>query len=321
MNQNIKIRHTTDKDINGIRELFKICFGKELSQEEWNWKYRDSHLGSSSMITEYNDKIIAHYGGFRIRLYSKGEIFNGYQGCDVMTHPEYRARLFTKKVVVVKLAEAFYEANPMDFIFGFPSEKHGKLMKLQLGFEPYSFISVLSKDIKSINKDKKNYYKFNFGWESLRSKDIDRLWEEYKDSFELSLYKDSSYIFWRYKKHPTKRYEIIAVFSGLLKRRLKTLIIFTINNDEMLILDFLLSTKTDILKIFSDLERIAIQRRIKKIRLWVNPLEKIYNLLKDYGYIEERGFPYSIRVFRNSSLLPDYFMKNYCYRAGDYDAS
>ncbi len=319
MHKNITIRQTTEKDINGIRDLFKTCFAKELSQEEWIWKYKDSYLGSSSMVAEDNGKIIAHYGGFRIKLYSKGKIFNGFQGCDVMTHPEYRARLFTKKVVIVKLAEAFYEANPMDFIFGFPSERHGKLMKLQLGWEPYNFIFILSKDVEPVSKN--NYYNFTFGWESLNDKDVDRFWEENKDSFELSFYKDSGYIFWRYQKHPARRYEILSIFGGLLRKKLNTLIIYTVNQEEMLILDFLVSTKIDILRIFSDLERIAAQRGIKRLRLWINPIEKIYSLLKGYGYVEEKGFPYSIRVFKDSNLSPDFFMKNYCYRAGDYDAS
>ncbi|MBE0427330.1 MAG: GNAT family N-acetyltransferase [Nitrospirae bacterium] len=321
MHCNIKIRPSAEPDEEGIRELFRICFGKELSHEEWLWKYKKLYPGSSSIVAEDSGKIIAHYGGFKMQFYSKGRIFSGYQGCDVMTHPGYRAKFFTKKGITVKTAGAFYEANPAEFIFGFPSERHGRLMTLQLGWEPYRFVSVLYKDINVFSDTKDNFFRFKSGWEFLKSKEMDRLWEDCKDLFNMTVYKESRYILWRYKENPSKKYEVLMMSEGLIRKRLKALVIFNINNKEMLILDFFVSKDVNELKVFLNLENIAAQKGLHKIRLWINPVEKLYQGLKDAGYREEKGIPYSIKVFNRSDLPPDFFMNNYCYKPGDYDAA
>lgn len=315
----INIRSSTEHDEEGIRILFKTCFGKELSHDEWLWKYKHSYLGSSSVVAEDNGNIVAHYGGFRMQFYFSGKTLNAYQGCDVMTHPKYRARLFTKRGIVVKIAEAFYEANPMEFIFGFPSERHGKLMQLQLGWEPYKFISVLTKEvgdsaaIKNIN--------YRPGWEFFKSELMDTLWSTCRDKYSLTIVKDSKYIMWRFRDNPSKKYEILTFYSGFLRRKLNAIAIFFIQNDELFLCDLFSLKSEDDTIIFSSLEHFAKERNLKRIRLWINPLEKIYDDLRQLGYHKEQGIPYSVRGFKGSNITPEFFMKNYCYKMGDYDAA
>lgn len=314
----INIRPSTEHDEEGIRTLFKICFGKELSHDEWLWKYKHSYLGSSSVIAEDNGNIVAHYGGFRMHFYFSGKTLNAYQGCDVMTHPKYRARLFTKRGIVVKIAEAFYDANPMEFIFGFPSERHGKLMQLQLEWMPYQFISVLAKDEQDFITDKCISYRP--GWEFFKSDMMDALWNICKERYPLTIFKDSKYIKWRFRDNPSKKYEILTFYSGFLRRKLNAMAIFFIQNDELFLCDLFSLKIEDDTMIFSSLEHFAKQRNLKRITLWMNPLEKIYDDLRQLGYHEEQGIPYSVRGFKGSKITPEFFMKNYCYKMGDYDA-
>jgi hypothetical protein len=315
----INIRPSTEQDEEGIRTLFKTCFGKELSHEEWLWKYKRSYLGSSSVVAEDNENIVAHYGGFKMQFYSRGNTLNAYQGCDVMTHPKYRARLFTKRGIVVKIADAFYKANPMEFIFGFPSERHGRLMQLQLGWAPYQFISVLMKDERDFMTDKRIRYRI--GWEFFKSDGMNLLWDECKDRYPLTIFKDSKYIIWRFRDNPSRKYEILTVSGGFLRRRPNALAIFFIQNEEIFLCDFFSLKSEDTAVIFSSLEHFAKERGLRRIRLWVNPLEKIYNVLRQLGYREEQGIPYSVRGFEGSTITPEFFMKNYCYGMGDYDAA
>jgi len=316
----MEIRPVRESDEKGIRVLFKICFNKELSYEEWLWKYKGSYLGSSSFIAEHDGRIIAHYGGFKMRFYSKGNFFDAWQGCDVMTHPEYRARLFVKKGVIVKTAEAFYLANPLEFIFGFPSERHGRLMTLQLKFEKHRFINVMKKDRDNFKTYRNPFLRVETGWNRISPDEIDNLWLRAKDSYALSIEKDSRYILWRYRDNPQRKYEIIT-FRGFLKKDLKAYVIIRIDNDELNIFDFLVSREVDFMNTLAAMEHLAIKRKAKNISLWVNPVEGIYQDLRNAGYRKENGIPYTLRVFEGSGLSPEFFLDHYCYRMGDYDAA
>ncbi len=315
----INIRPSTEKDEEGIRTLFKTCFGNELSHEQWLWKYKNSYLGSSSIIAEDDGNIIAHYGGFNMQFYNNGKILNAYQGCDVMTHPKYRAKLFSKRGIVVKIADAFYKTNPMEFIFGFPSERHGKLMQLQLGWEPYQFISVLTKDEHDFINEKS--VRFKLGWNFFKTDDMDSLWDVCKDTYSLTIFKDSKYITWRFKDHPSRKYQILTLYGGVFKRRLNALAIFFIQNEEIFLCDFFLSKPEYTSVLFPSLEHFAKEKGLKRIKLWMNPVEKIYLDIRKLGYKAEQGIPYSVRGFNDANITPEFFMKNYCYRMGDYDAA
>ena len=316
----VEIRQTREEDEEDIRTLFKICFDKELSHEEWLWKYKNSYLGTSSFVAEDNGKIIAHYGGFKMRFYSNGAVFNAYQGCDVMTHPKYRARLFAKKGAIIKTAEAFYKANPAEFIFGFPSERHGRLMKLQLGWESPRVINVMKKDRSEFSTYRNPLLKIETGWDRISSEDVDNMWMKTRDSYRLSIEKESRYILWRYRDNPRRRYEVV-IFRGLLRKEVKAYVIFRMNNDEMSLLDFFISKEINIKKVLAALEQIALKRKAPSVNLWVSPEEGIYKDFRKAGYREGKGIPYTLRVFEGSRLSPGFFLDHYCYRQGDYDAA
>ncbi len=316
----MEIRPARNGDEAGIRDLFKVCFGKELSREEWLWKYRGSFLGSSSFVAEDGGRIIAHYGGITMPFYSKGTVLNACQGCDVMTHPLYRARLFSKSGIIVRTAEAYYASRPMEFIFGFPSERHGRLMNLQLKFERHRYINVIKKEREHFESYRNPLLRVETGWDTIKPEEIDHVWKRKRDSLVLSIEKGSRYILWRYRDHPRKKYEIVT-FRGLLTRTLKAYAIFKMDDGVLNLLDFFIPGTMDLKKIFGTLEDIALKRGARLVTLWVNPAEGISQQLKDAGYVEERGIPYIVRVFEGSTIVPDFFLDYYCYREGDYDAA
>jgi hypothetical protein len=316
----IRIRPYKEGDEEGIRALFSVCFGKELLPEEWRWKYQQSYLGSSSFIAEENGEIVAHYGGFRLNFCTKDTVLNAYQGCDVMTHPQYRARIFSKKGIIVQTAEAFYKANPMEFIYGFPSERHGRLKALQLGFEKHSYISIMKKERSSFRSQRTSFLRVEAGWDRLRSDEIDTVWIKTRDSFALSIEKKSGYIFWRYRDRPKGDYELI-VLRGFLRRDLKAYMIVKTESTVLRVLDFIILPLLDFQKFLSVLENLAIKKGLQYITFWVNPAEKYFQELKLNGYSEDRDIPYIVKVFESSRISPQFFLNNYCYRHGDYDAA
>lgn len=302
-------------DEDAVRALFRECFGREMSAEEWTWKYRNSYLGTSSVVAEDNDRIIAHYGGLKMRFYWSGRVFDAYQGCDAMTHPEYQSR-----GIIVKAALGFYEANPgREFIFGFPSERHATLMARWLGWNNHVFVSEMMKEVSGARQGV-SFWRVETGWDRIAAGEINALWERIKDSVNLSLEKRSDYVFWRYRDNPVKKYEVI-LFRGLFSRDLKAFAVVLEQGDELRVLDLIASRGVKLKKVLGCLEQKAAAKGMKTIRLWMNPCEPECYELRDAGYREEKGVPLTLRLFEGATLVPAHFFQRYNYGMGDYDAA
>jgi hypothetical protein len=310
------IRPFRDGDQEGMRDLFRACFGREMSAEEWIWKYRNSYLGSSAVVAEDNRRIIAHYGGLKMRFYYKGGALDAYQGCDAMTHPEYQSR-----GIIVKTALGFYKANPgREFMFGFPSERHAVVAANWLGWEKHVFINEMVKEVSRAGFRSRSLVRVESGWDRIDAEEIDTLWAGTKDSRNLSLEKRSDYIHWRYRDCPGKQYEVI-IFRGRFVNDLKAYVVVLEQGDELRVLDLVASRSMKVKKLMCCLEQRAAAKGRKTIRLWMNPREPKRGELRDAGYREEKGIPLTLRIFEGSDFAPACFFERYNYSMGDYDAA
>ncbi len=313
------IRQAGDTDEEGIRSLFRAAFHYDLSHEEWEWKYRRSYLGSSSFVAEDEGVIVAHYGGFRMRFWNQGRTHDVYQGCDVMTHPAYRARIFARKGIIVRTAEAFYEANPMEFIFGFPSERHARLMTLQLKWEPHLFITVLKKEIAKAAGRSSLLLRADRGWERMGPDELDRVWRQTREGRDVTIDKASPYLHWRYRDNPRGGYEMIG-FRGVIGR-LKAFAVIRVLGEELSVLDLCVPRSADLVRVLLSLEKMALERGVRSISLWMNPADRDFSGIQASGYAEEKGIPYTLRVFEGSGIAAPLFLERYHYSKGDYDAA
>lgn len=317
------IRGITSDDEFAVRTLFSECFGKELSGEEWKWKYTGSPWGSTASIAVDSGTVIAHYGGIRMKFYFKGKFFDVFQPCDVMTHPRYRARIFSKRGAMIKAGEYFYEHNPMDFAFGFPSERHAILGTKQLGYTEHGYVTVLIKKVSGLvlvqNALLNASVKVETGWNSIDGMGLDALWKEVRDNYGLSIDKDSRYIFWRYRDNPVKQYIPIIVRSRYTKM-VKAFAVCAVKKPELSILDFFLAGDFKLRTLSRVFESIAIGKGLSNIKVWINPDEDIFQVFVKGGYVQEKGIPFIFKIL-NKEITPTFLFSRYCYRMGDYDAS
>lgn len=315
----MEIREVREGDEGGIRALFAVCFGRELSRAEWDWKYKDSPWGGSGAVALEGGEIVAHYGGIRMKFYFKGKTFDVYQPCDVMTHPRYRARLFSKRGAMVKAGEHFYEVNPMDFAFGFPSERHAVLGTKQLGYTRHGYVSVLKKRVSASAAYAGNLFrKIEKGWNSVSGKALDSLWEKVRDNQRLSIEKDSRYLFWRYRDHPTRHYEPLIV-RGRFSNVPDTLAVISFGESELLIHDLFPCAKKDAGMLLDRIERIAAERGFADVTVWADPQEDLSEVFVGRGYMKEKGIPYIFKIM-DGTIRTSFLYDNYRYRMGDYDA-
>ncbi len=318
-NMQIEIRTIRDTDIESILMLFKLCFGKELSYKEWKWKYKESVWGSSEIVAVKDNEIIAHYGGIRTKFYFKCKTYEAFQPCDVMTHPKYRARIFSKRGAMVRAAEFFYETNQMDFAFGFPSERHAVLGTRQLGYTRHRFVTLLKKKVERSRIFLTPLFKIETGWEYAKGVELDVLWEKVKDNQGLSIIKDSSYIFWRYRNNPTKHYIPIIVKDRLRREGIKAFAVCSIGEKEIAIMDLFFVNTSSLMFLLKALENMALKKGLETMTLWMNPCEESFKYLISYGYATEKGIPNLFKIL-NSEIRPEFLNEKYAYRMGDYDA-
>ena len=315
----MEIRKFTEADEDGIRSLFALCFGKELSHEEWSWKYKGSPWGGTAVVAVDGEEIIAHYGGLRMKFRYQDRTFEVFQPCDVMTHPKFRARIFSKKGAMVRAGEYFYATNPMDFAFGFPSERHAILGTRQLGYTEHSYVEVLRREVSWVSPSWNLLPKVEVGWDAIDATELDALCADVRDNSCLSIEKNSSYIFWRYRDNPGKQYLPLIVRSRY-GRRLRAFAVLSFGVSGLSILDFFCEKtlrERIILRIF---ERIASAHDLGSITLWVNPEGALIKTLIKEGFLRGKGVPYIFKVM-NNTIKPAFLFHNYCYRMGDYDAS
>jgi len=315
----MEVRQVHENDEKGIRELFYLCFRKEMSHDEWVWKYKGSPWEGTSVVAMDRETIIAHYGGLRMKFLFQGKILNAFQFCDVMTHPEYRGRFVSKTPIIVKLGEMFYKENQMDFAFGFPSLRHARLQSIRLGGEGYRLVRLYKKEHL-----KRHFMtwklKVKAGWEYFHGKEFSQFLINKNNSI-LLLAKDEKYIKWRYMENPLRKYRLLV-----LKRLNNTegYVIFTLHDGWFNILDIFYKNEIDFKCILSSVETYADSNldNIKGIKAWFHPNEHLIYLLKDSGFRSEDHIPVAFKsVNTNCGVTSDIFYNNYFYRMGDYDAS
>jgi len=107
----------------GIVKLFKEIFNREMTLEEWRWKYTgqgNKKVYSSIAINE-NNEIVAHYGGVPHRMIYHGKEVYGLSIGDVMVHPAFRGLKLFKKAAAMVPDEAAIDGFILGY--GFPNER------------------------------------------------------------------------------------------------------------------------------------------------------------------------------------------------------
>ncbi len=317
----MEIRALREGEESSIRALFALAFGIQLYEDEWTWKYRLSPWGSASTVAIQDGTIIAHYGGVRMPFREGNTEYMAYQICDVMTHPDYRAMFLARRGAMVRAAELYESSIPMDFAFGFPSERHARLATIQLGVERNRSVCVLVKSVAEMRKKRTPLIKVAQGWNSIKAQEIDRLWNKIKQDYSLTIDKTSDYIFWRYRDRPRRSYDVLT-FRTRLTNSLKGWAVISLIEKDLHVLDFFAYSNAELESLFVEIERIAKVRDAERVRLWVNPNEAILFMFKSMGYIEEQGIPLTCKILKQGiPFKPEAFFEKYCYRMGDYDAS
>lgn len=318
MPDDILLRRFRQEDIPYLIDLFRISFNKEVGSDFFQWKYEHAPWSSAGYLAIVDGVVAAFYGGLRLQFRFDGKLLWAYQLCDVMTHPDYRGKLFSKTPLIAMLGELLYKDNEMDFAFGFPSLRHARLQSLRLGGEGYRLIRLFKKEnIRARPMLWK--LKANEGWSGFRFEDIEEFINYNNKS--LRIVKDKKYVRWRYIDNPSKEYGLLT-FKRL--NITKGYIIFIIEDGWFNVLEVFFKDISDLKKILTSAETYAVKNMscIKGMKAWFHPNEPVLDILKNSGYEGEDHIPIAFKsVNKECGVDAGVFYERFFYRMGDYDAS
>ena len=259
-----EIRLYREGDEIGITRLFYEVFGREMSLEEWRWKYtgRGNRKVYSAVAVNERDGIVAHYGGMPHRMIYQGREVYGLAIGDVMVHAKYRRPKLFKEVASLVPEEAVKDGIILGY--GFPNDRALRLPEKLGLYEKIEDVCEANKEATFRNTPARYVYKlFPLRYDDSK---IDDLWDEVKNSYVLSVVRSGDYLRWRYQRHPLFSYEL----WGLRKRwssRLCGLAVLRREDERgrVLIVDFVCPAH-EMDALFQKIENVVCGK--KRLTLW-----------------------------------------------------
>ncbi len=308
---NFVIRGYKSGDERHIISLFKEVFGKDMTIEQWKWKYYIPGCGKiySKLAEDSEGNIVGHAGAIPLRGIFRGKPCQFFQIVDVMVHPKARG-FFGKKnlfdMIIKNLFEDIGRQFPEVFCYGFP------------GYRPFILgkrIGVYDEIEKAFDYVKKpayslfNSYKIeDIGWNDIS---IDNLWTSISSLIGMSVVRDTIYIKWRYALNPYNNYKIYGAFcSGILK----SWFVIKDNADEVFVVDYIFDNNS-IMQAFKAFEKRLYKEKKKNFYIWLPKLFR--NNFKNYQ-IKETPIIVANMIWK-LPFKTDIVRDNLFYTMGDVD--
>jgi len=263
------IRDYQKDDEYEITSLFRDVFGKEMTLDQWNWKYvvRGDGRIYSKVVVDISHKVVGHAGAVPLRGKFRDKSIPFFQIVDVMVHPLARGFLGGKNVfgkMIKMLFEDLGSEFADVFCYGFPG-KRPYILGERIGV--YDTIERSVDCTKSLSPFKTlSFYRLfkvrPIEWDDER---LDELWRRVSPKLRLSVIRDRDYLLWRYANNPYFRYQLLGFFYS---EKLIGWAVVREDGEDVLVVD-LLTEVSHCGRLLRALERLSLSQGRKKIRLWL----------------------------------------------------
>jgi len=266
----MKIRLYKKGDEQQITGLFQEVYGKNLTIEQWKWKYLgQGNLRVWAAVAENeNQEIVAHYGGLPVRMFFRGRHIIGCQCVDAMVRKEYRA----KEQGIPQAGSAFHKISNLlyetfgTFFYAFPGDVYYNWGRKTGHIEECIEVPEYRHDCSShmTHSAVRLYSLKPIEWTDIR---IDELWDRVKGNLGWAMIRDREFIAWRYKSNPFYQHRIYGL-EKVFSRKLSGWVIVRENGDDLMVMDMVFEDGA--LEVLLR-ETIHIGRSMgkKQVRLWL----------------------------------------------------
>lgn len=298
------------KSLSLLEELFNNSFKRNIDRNILAWRYTKNPINELLVyVAIENNKIISNYSVSPCEVDIDGKIYKIALSMTTMTDPKYCGQgLFPK------LANFVYdEMRKLGYIaiIGFPNNNSHRTFINKLGWKDIYEIPTLKLDlnlIKSLDTSNRldivSDNEFNYNYSLVNSS-------------KVKIYKDKSYLNWRFTNHPTNKYFNYAI----LKEDIVTtyVVIKKYLDNAIDIVDY---STIDSNQLYTVLSYLLIKLKnsgIKEVNTWAQPHNPSYYVFEKIGFTNEAPIVYFAgkSFTTEANILMDY--KNWSITMGDSD--
>lgn len=277
-------------DEDAIRELFRASFGgRELPLADWYWRFRDNPSGPGLIELSWEaGRLAAHYAVTSMRMRIEGSDRLGALSGTTMTHPEHRG-----KGLFQLLARQTYDRmsqEGMSLVWGFPNSQSHRGFVRDLQWHDLCEMPTM-RCVVSAERRPSAYSNAVVELEDTDER-FDRLWIRVRDEHRVIGRRDAETLRWRYVRHPSVRYRLIAYSAG---SEITGYVVFKRYADELQIVDFLVpKAERDVGEaLVSSVYATAVAGGLSAVSAWMRVDQPLHHALEKCGFVPDAPVTYA----------------------------
>ena len=288
------VRIATTGDAPGIRRLFRRVFGREMPEEEWEWKFSRDPDGWLGTVAVLDGEIVGNYAGWAMRLLLDGEERLAYSVGDVATDPAVRL-LGGRRGVYRSMTELFYEtveARGIPFCFGFPNARALEVSNRIVGTRSLGPIRERHVPCESFPEAPGDATAGD-----LVGEDFDPLWEEASHFLTHAAVRDRARANWRFHARPSRYYRMVWRQNA---GRIRSWAVLSVVGEQAHLADFLPERPDgrDLPGLFAAAASEARRLGATRLVFWETPGGPGRDAVAELpGETRDAGFPFVVRSF------------------------
>ncbi len=207
------IREYKSGDEISITELFIISSPRHLRiPAYWEWSnLRNPYRKSLSLVTEEDNKIIAHYSVIPLRMSVDKLIVVGGFGQQAVVHPSFR----NLKIIMDLTNKVWIKASErFEFIFGFPNDNFWKINQMLMGWKKVDEFFADIINIPTVVEILKHNPFQRFIVKRINKFPLEiNKWLNNNRKSRIYPLKSAELLNWRFSDHPLHYYFIFGVYD------------------------------------------------------------------------------------------------------------
>jgi hypothetical protein len=299
-----------------IFELFRVCFGRHLSEQHWRWRYLDNPVGRGVICLAWDgDTLVAHHAVSCVGLRLHGQDWVLGLGGGAMTHPSYRGYGLYRQVAQWTWERMVDRGMPVAVAFA-NSFSH-RLIVRDLGFVDLYEIPTFRLPLPLVA----GFSGLSAGIVELEDFDarFDQLWSQLSGDHAVITQRDRAHLQWRYVRHPAQRYRIMAYLDH---GQLLGYVVLKRYQEELHVVDMLSIQNAEVgVGLISCAAQIAASESASGLSLWLNVSHPLHWALEKLGFRNAEPITYMTAKVLGPGLSQAaiYDFRNWYWTMGDSD--